>query len=429
MKKHFDVIIVGAGPAGSATAITLAKKGAKVLCLERGEYPGAKNVSGGVFYGECLKELLPDDFKEAPLERKIAKHVIAIASKEDVLSFSHQRVYKENPASGYSVLRKKLDGWLSRQAEKAGARVLTDAPVDDIIWKNEQAVGVKVRRPEGEVFSDLVVLADGVNSLLSKKAGLRPEFTPGQMLLAVKEVIRLPKDVIEARFNLNEEGIAHFMVGDTTDGLEGGAFLYTNQQSLSLGLACHMDALIREKTKIHDLLERLKQIEWVSKYIEGGSLKEYSAHLIPTIGFKERPGIVGNGILVAGDAAGLTLNNGWLLRGMDFAMASGMAAAGTCLGALDKGEFSWKTLRAYEESLKESFPLKDMETFQGARDILKRPSLYSVYPALFSDLFSEVFTVSGEPKKKASRLLWDRLRQDRLSTRFVRDLFKLTRSI
>ena len=427
--QRFDAIVVGAGPAGNAAAISLAKKGARVLCLERGEYPGVKNVSGGVLYGDLLKELIAGDAGEAPLERKIARHVIAFASEENLITFSHQHVGDEKTAPCFSVLRNKFDSWLSRQAEKTGVRVLTEAVVDDIIWKDGRTVGVTVRRPEGDVFADLVILADGVNSLLSKKAGLRQDFQPAQMILAVKEVLKLPKEVIESRFNLKEEGVAYLMVGETTEGLEGGGFLYTNRKSLSLGLACHMNALIREKVKIHDLLERFKQIKWISEFIEGGTLKEYSAHLIPIIGFKERPRIVTDGILVVGDAAGLTLNNGFVLRGMDFALASGMAAAETGMEALNRGDFSYKTLKAYEERLKNSFVLKDLETFQRAKDIMKNRALYATYPALLGDVFADIFNITGKPKEKIMSLLWNRLRQRKASASFIKDCLKMGRSI
>jgi electron transfer flavoprotein-quinone oxidoreductase len=280
------------------------------------------------------------------------------------------------------------------------------------------------------VFADCIILADGVNALLSKKAGLRGDFLPQQMILAAKEIIKLPKATIESRFNIKEdEGVAHLMLGEATDGIEGAGFLYTNRESLSVGVACHMDALIREKAKIHDLLERFKQIEWISEFIKGGTLKEYSAHLIPMIGFKERSKMVSNGILVAGDAAGLTLNNGFVLRGMDFAIASGGAAAETTIEAHSKGDFSIKTLLAYEERLKASFVLNDLKTFRNAKDVMKNRSLYTIYPTLLGGVFKEVFTVTGKPKKRTTSLLWNHLRHHKASTAFVKDLFKVGRSL
>jgi len=427
MNHRFDVIVVGAGPAGSAAAYMLARKGADVLCLERGEYPGAKNVSGGILYGEPFQDLADNEKGEWPRERRIVKHVLAMAAGNNFTSFTYQRTGGEAPLA-FSVLRAGFDRWLSARARQAGARILTEAPVDEVIRKNGRAVGVKVRRPEGDVFAPCVILADGANSLLGKKAGLRADYKAEQMSLAVKEVIKLSKETIDARFGLNvEEGAAFSIIGDVTHGLEGGAFLYTNRESLSLGLVCHMDALVREKVKIRALLDRFKQIPWISALIQGGVLKEYSAHLIPTLGFRERPRPFTHGILVAGDAAGFTLNTGFQVRGMDFALASGTAAAETVLDAHQKGDFSSKTMAAYEERLKDGYIRKDLKTFRRMEAAMKNRALYAVYPKVIGEAFADLYLGAGKPKKRMGRLLWDHLRSHRGFRDLVKDLFFLRR--
>jgi electron transfer flavoprotein-quinone oxidoreductase len=427
MNHRFDAIVVGAGPAGSAAAYLLARKGAHVLCLERGEYPGAKNVSGGILYGEPFDDLAENEKEEWPRERKIVKHVLAMAAGNESVRITYQRTGSEKRPV-FSILRAGFDQWLSARARRAGARILTEAPVDEVIWENGRAAGVKVRRPAGDVFAPCVILADGANSLLGKKAGLRSEYKAGQMSLAVKEVIKLSKETIDARFGLDaEEGAAVSIIGEATSGLEGGAFLYTNRDSLSLGLVCHMDALIREKIKIRTLLDRFKQIPLISPLIQGGVLKEYSAHLIPTLGFRERPKAFSHGILAAGDAAGFTLNTGFQVRGMDFALASGTAAAETVLDAYRKGDFSLKAMAAYEERLKDSYILKDLKTFRSMEAGMKNRALYTVYPKVIAEAFSDLYQGAGEPKKRIWRLLWDHLRSHRKPGDLVKDLFSLRR--
>jgi electron transfer flavoprotein-quinone oxidoreductase len=427
MNHRFDAVVVGAGPAGSAAAYMLARKGANVLCLERGEYPGAKNVSGGILYGEPFQDMTDNEKGEWPRERRIVKHVLAMAAGDNFTSFTYQRAGGEAPAA-FSVLRAGFDQWLSARARQAGARILTEAPVDEVIWKNGRAVGVKVRRPEGDVFAPCVILADGANSLLGKKAGLRADYKTGQMSLAVKEVIKLSKETIDDRFGLNvQEGAAFSIIGEVTHGLEGGAFLYTNRESLSLGLVCHMDALVREKVKIHKLLDQFKQIPWISALIQGGVLKEYSAHLIPTLGFRERPRPYTNGILTAGDAAGFTLNSGFQVRGMDFALASGTAAAETVLDAHQKGDFSSKTMAAYEKRLNDGYVLKDLKTFRRIKAAMKNRALYSVYPKVIGEAFADLYLGAGKPKKRMGRLLWDHLRSHRGLRDLAKDLFFLRR--
>jgi electron transfer flavoprotein-quinone oxidoreductase len=427
MNHRFDAIVVGAGPAGSAAAYMLARKGTNVLCLERGEYPGAKNVSGGILYGEPFQDLADNEKGEWPRERRIVKHVLAMAAGNNLTSFTYQRTGGEVPLA-FSVLRAGFDRWLSARARQAGARILTEAPVDEVIWKNGRAVGVKVRRPGGDVFAPCIILADGANSLLGKKAGLRADYKIGQMSLAVKEIIKLSKETIDARFGLNvEEGAAYSIIGEATHGLEGGAFLYTNRESLSLGLVCHMDALVREKIKIRTLLDRFKQIPWISALIQGGVFKEYSAHLIPTLGFRERPRPFTHGILAAGDAAGFTLNTGFQVRGMDFALASGTAAAETVLDAHRKGDFSSKTMAAYEERLKDGYIRKDLNTFRRLETAMKNRALYAVYPKVIGEAFADLYLGAGKPKKRMGRLLWDHLRSHRGLRDLVKDLFFLRR--
>ena len=427
MNHRFDAIVVGAGPAGSAAAYLLARKGAHVLCLERGEYPGAKNVSGGILYGEPFHDLAENEKEEWPRERRIVKHVLAMAAGNDSTRITYQGTGGEAPLV-FSVLRTGFDRWLSARAQRAGARILTEAPVDEVIWENGRAAGVKVRRPDGDVFAPCIILADGANSLLGKKVGLRAEYNAGHMSLAVKEVIKLSEETIDARFGLNAgEGAAVSIIGEVTSGLEGGAFLYTNRESLSLGLVCHMDALIREKIRIRTLLDRFKQIPLISPLIHGGVLKEYSAHLIPTLGFRDRPKPFAQGILAAGDAAGFILNTGFQVRGMDFALASGVAAAETVLDAHRKGDFSLKAMAAYEERLKDSYILKDLKTFRSMEAGMKNQALYAVYPKVIGGVFADLFQGTGEPKKRFWRLLWEQLRSHRKLIDVVKDLFSLRR--
>ena len=429
MSTHFDVIVVGAGPAGSAAAITLAKAGVRVLCLERGEFPGAKNVSGGVLYGNVLEELLGAAAADAPLERRIDRHVVTLAGTDHHVSCVHQHLAHAAGPCAHSVLRNRFDRWLGEQARIAGARLLTEAPVDDLIRQGNRVAGVKVRRNRGEISSSVVILADGVNSLLAKRAGLRPAFQPGEMLLAAKEVIKLPTGVLASRFNLDDNGAAHVMVGEVTAGIEGGAFLYTNGDSLSLGLACYLDALVRERVRIHDLLERFKQIPWVAEFIHAGRLKEYAAHLIPVTRPAPPARLLGNGVMVSGDGAGLTLNNGFVLRGMDFAMASGQAAAQTALAALERGDFARKSLETYRTCLQDDFVLQDLKTFGNMPGIFRNRALYALYPSLLGGVLAEMFAAPGTPRQKPSRILWRQLRRHRRVTDIFKDSLELIRTL
>ncbi len=140
----------------------------------------------------------------------------------------------------------------------------------------------------------------------------------------LKEVIQLPRELIEQRFNLaGDKGIAWEFIGSFTRGLPGGAFIYTNKESLSVGVVVQLSALVKNRARANDLLEEFKQHPAVAGLLSGGKLVEYSAHLIPVSGLTMMPTLYTDGLLVAGDAAAFILGTGLTLEGGNFAVASG----------------------------------------------------------------------------------------------------------
>jgi len=160
-----------------------------------------------------------------------------------------------------------------------------------------------------------------------------------------------------------------------------------------------LSALQAKKMSIADLLEGFKALPSLEAKIGNASLKEYSAHLIPEGGFKALPRLYGGGILFAGDAAGFVCSTGLTLEGMNFAIASGRAAARTVIRAREEGDFSERQLAHYQELLEESFVLQDLETFRRAPGFLSNPRLYEVYPSLACEIASRIYRVSGDPRK------------------------------
>ena len=312
--EKFDAIVVGAGPAGCAAAYTMARAGVKVLVFERGKYAGAKNMWGGAFFGPLMHELFPDFWKEAPVERFINRHVISFLTPDDSLSLDFKTAsFTRPPYNGFITLRAKFDRWLAGKVEQAGALVATGLEVDDLLLQGNTIKGVKVGKEEFP--ADVVVDAEGANSLLPLKAGLRKEFSPQDMKQGVKEVIRLPQKTIEERFNLQgEEGVAMEFVGSCTRGLPGGGFLYTNKDSLSLGIVVQLEALLKHQAKTLDLIEDFKSHPTIREWIRDGQTVEYSAHLIPVSGLKMMPRLFTDGMLVTGDAAALVLGTGLILE-------------------------------------------------------------------------------------------------------------------
>jgi electron transfer flavoprotein-quinone oxidoreductase len=363
--------------------------------VERGDYPGSKSVTGGRLYLNPIKDLLPWD--EAPLERHVVKERLTMMQKgaSTSLEFTTQS-FKDH---SWTVLGSKLGRFLGEKAKEKGAFIISKNKVDDLIYQNGKVVGI--RSGEAEIGAKVVVAADGALSLLAEKAGLLKSKEPRNFAVAVKEVIELPREVIEERFNLRgKEGAAELFLGVTK--CMGGGFLYTNLESISLGVVVSIKGLMEMKLESFQIMEEFKSHPQVSRLIEGGEAVEYSAHLIPEGGMRAIPKLFSDGILVVGDAAGFALNMGLTVRGMDFAIASGALAAWAIKKAFKEGDFSKDTLSYYEKLLKESFVLKDLHTFRNAPDVLENPRLFTYYPKVICDLLEKLFWVPQGPKQKLS---------------------------
>ncbi len=405
MVEKVDTIVVGAGPAGSATAYSLAETGHEVLLVERAKTPGEKNVSGGVLFGSVLHKLIPNFWEEAPVERTITKRsLILLAGDSSVsLDFTSPKLGKP-PHSGYSIIRNEFDQWFAKRAEEAGALLATGIRVDTLLWENKRIVGIKAG--DDEIKANVVVAADGINSILTEQAGLRKALQSKNIGLGIKEVIQLPHDIIETRFNLEgNEGTAHTYLGCTKN-YPGGGFLYTNCDSLSLGIVVKLPSFYNgAKTKAPEFIDHLKQFPYISRLIKDGELIEYSAHLVPEGGYRDLSKLYTDGFLVTGDAAGLALNIGYALEGMNFAIASGIAAAKTIQRANQQRNYTKKTMKYYQRLMNQSFVLKDMKTFRNAPAIINNTRLMKTYPEVINNLALNLFQSNGSPRPKLVNLI------------------------
>ena len=414
--EKFDVIVVGAGPAGTTAAYILAKAGMEVLLVERGSYAGAKNVFGGIFYTPILNRLIPNFWEEAPVERHIKGVKIFLISEKNAVSIGVESELHNQPPynNSFTVYRSKFDSWYAEKAQEAGAMLITNTVIDDLLWDGNKVVGVKARGEEGDVYADVVIVADGVNSLLAEKAGLRKKFKPRQISLGMKEVIELPREVIEERFHLSgNEGVEiKYIAGDATKGIWGGGNIYTNLETLSIVNWLSVEPLMASQHKSVELMERFKKHPFVRNYIKGGKTIEYQAHLAPDGGYDFTPRYYNNGLLVAGDAARF-LNASIHYEGTNFAMASGEAAAKAVIEAKKKNDYSARSLSYYQKLMNESFVMKDLKRYR------KLNRFAEAYPEFFNDYFDAItqaavdyFTVNELPKRRQEFSMLKRFRSN-----------------
>lgn len=397
-EEKFDAIIVGGGLAGCSAAIVLANAGLEVLLVERGDFCGAKNMTGGRLYGHSLEKIIPNFAEEAPVERKITKEKVSLMSPEGSLDigFRSKKLSSEADNASYTVLRATFDQWLASKAEEVGVEIIPGILVDNLILEDGKVVGVEATGEE--LYADVVVIADGVNSLLAQKIGMKKELEPHQVAVGAKEVIRLGEEVINQRFGIgSEEGVAWLSCGDPTMGGFGGGLVYTNKDTVSVGIVATLSDIGHTDLSINQLLDRFKEHPSIAPYIEGGETIEYSGHLVPEEGIHMIPELYRDGVLVVGDAAGFCINLGFTVRGMDFAVESGRLAAETIIKAHGLGDFSAEILSDYAKRLENSFIMKDMKTYKGFPTLLGRREIFENLPEMATDIAAKAFTVDGKP--------------------------------
>jgi electron transfer flavoprotein-quinone oxidoreductase len=431
MAEHFDVIVVGAGMAGNAASYTLAKAGLNVLQIERGEYPGSKNVQGAILYADAVERIIPDFRDDAPLERHVIEQRMWMLDERSYVG-SHFRSenFNEERPNRYTIIRAQFDKWFNMQARAAGAMVVCETTVLDLIRDDTgKVIGVRVDREDGEVFADVVLMADGVNALVGQRSGLRKEISAEHAALAVKEMHFLPRDVINERFNIkDDEGVVIEALGTVTSGMLGTGFLYTNGESIALGIGCIVSDFVEKKVSPAQLLDTFKKHPSIAPLIKGSEVKEYAAHLIPEGGYKAVPQLHGDGWLIAGDAAHFV--NAAHREGSNLALTSGRLAAETIITLKAEGKpMTEANLKLYRQKLEESFVLKDLKKYKDLPETLWRNKQFvTTYPRLMAKAAESFFRVDGVDKLSKEKDIVRSFRKARGVLGLVGDAVKVARA-
>jgi len=402
---EFDAVVVGAGPAGASAALALARAGRSVVLVERGPFPGSKNVYGGVVYGRVLDNIVPNWWEEVPVERWVVRRSTMMMTGTQSLSVDFRsQAWGSAPYNGMTTLRSHFDAWLAGKATDAGARLVTSTVATGLIQDSAgRVVGVRTDRDGAELRAPVVIACDGVNSFLAKEAGLLPRAEASHHTLGVKEVLDLPPGAINERFGVQDhEGVDMEILG-CTRGIPGGGFLYTSADSVSIGVVVSLPELAASGVRPEALIADLKAHPTIAPLLAGSTLREYGAHLIPEGGYDTMPALAADGLLIAGDAGAMTLAAGLWLEGVNFAIGSGYAAGQATDRALSQGDCSAKGLASYRADLEGQFVLADHKRLRKASSLVLSERVQQRYPGLICDLAEGMFTVTN-PTPKAGAL-------------------------
>lgn len=428
-ERDFDIIVVGCGCAGAIAAYVAAKKGKSVLVVERGDYAGSKNMTGGRIYVHSLRAVLDEyaegevNWEDIPFERKITHERISLMDEASAMTIDYT-----SPALGmegqesYSVLRADFDQWLMGLVESAGCEVITGIAVEELI-KDENGAVTGVRAGEDEISAHVVIVAEGANSLLAERFLGAPRPKPNQMAVGIKEVFQLDEKTVADRFLCPEgEGAAMLFVGDCTHGNVGGGFMYANKESISLGLVATIENMSKADTTIYQCMADFKEHPAVAPLIRGAEMVEHSGHMVSEGGYNMIPEYVHDGALIAGDAAMLCMNLGYVVRGMDLAVASGQFAAEAACEAIDAENVSKAGLAGYRRRMEDSFVIKDLKTFsQWPHTMESFDRMFTEYPTMVGEIFDSMFVVDGKPAQPLMKRVMPIVKE--------RGLFKLFKEV
>ncbi|QGA68256.1 FAD-dependent oxidoreductase [Sulfolobus sp. E11-6] len=405
MSFDADVIVVGGGLAGLSAAITATREGLSTIILERGEYSGSKNVSGGRMYVHALLKLFPDALERAPLERPVTKETYEIYCEEGKkITFSFQHKTKNS----YTVLRAKFDQWLAKEAENEGVLISYSTLVTNARREKDYVI---IETNRGELKAPLVIDAGGITAPVSRFLGIK-KLEAKTLMLGVKEVLDIKSDMPE------DEGEAKTIMG-LIGNLKGGGFVYTNKDTLSVGVTIKVESLYNSSLSSHEIVERFRESLGLK-----GNILEYSAHLIPYYGYDKIGKIYDKNLILVGDAAGFLINDGFNIRGMDLAIGSGIIAGKAAKKIKELNDYSRTDI--YYEMLKESFVLKDMKTALRSFSVLNEEDVFIKYPKVICNVLGKLFTVTGDGKERPINVLIEESKNENVNTtKMLTDLMRL----
>ena len=248
-----------------------------------------------------------------------------------------------------TTLRSHFDSWLAGKATGAGARLLTSTVATGLVRDADgRVVGVRTDRDGAELRAKVVIACDGVNSFLAKEAGMMARAEASHHTLGVKEVLEhRRRSRSTSASGSGGTRVSTSRCSGAPAGIPGGGFLYTNAGSVSVGVVLSLPQLAASGIRPEELVADLKEHPIHRPLPARLLLREYAAHLIPEGGYDTMPALAADGMVIAGDAAAMTLAAGLWLEGVNFAIGSGFAAGQAVDRAIASGDCSASGLASY----------------------------------------------------------------------------------
>ena len=421
---ELDVLFVGAGPAGLAGAIELARLARQdsstgelsIGVLEKAGGLGEHSLSGAVVNPRAFRELFPDlPESELPFRGKVGAeqvHFLTASRSFRIPAPPTMRNHGNYAASLCEIVR-----WLGGKAEELGVNLFTGFPADALLVQGNTVRGVRTApsgltragqpgeeyQPPTDLTAKVVILTEGTRGTLAQAwqqwQGIKSP-NPQIYALGVKEVWEAPRPLGH---------IVHTMGWPLPLDAFGGTFMYPmGGNQIALGIVCgldHRDAGF----DVHELLQRTKLHPFFRPHLEGGRLLEWGAKTIPEGGYWSLPSrFSGDGLILAGDCAGLV--DVASLKGIHYAMQSGLFAARAAFTALRTGQPTAAGLSAYDTMVRESYIVRDLRRTRNMRLAFKHgflragieAGLMTVTRGAFPGWRFEVAPDAAEPRESGA---------------------------
>jgi electron-transferring-flavoprotein dehydrogenase len=382
---EMDVIFVGAGPAGLAGAIELARLVQKdneaggtvgevnIAVLEKAASLGEHNLSGAVVNPRAFRELFPElQDSDFPFRAPVTSEQVLYLTADRAIRIPTPPTMHNQGFFTASI--SEIVRWLGEKAEELGINVLPGFPVESLLLDGDRVAGVRTTpsgldrsgepggryEPPTDLTGRVLVLSEGTRGPLTQ-AYLRWQQigseNPQIYALGVKELWETKQPL---------ESVIHTMGWPLPRDAFGGSWMYPLEPNLvSLGLVVGLD--YRQTTlDVHQLLQQMKLHPFFRRYLEGGEMVEWGAKTIPEGGFYALPERRhGDGVLIVGDAAGYV--DVPSLKGIHYAMQTGMYAARTIFQALKAGDTSARVLAEYDRMTSGSYVTADLHRTRNMR--------------------------------------------------------------